>query len=161
MQNEIRSKLQLELNKEITEETQVVYILSRVRKILEIDKRKKHYKILKFYCDWALHAEIDNVDPIRKTIDNIIAGSDSAIINLVMAFNNFHIEFRKFLQEYGFSTSIYHEKINKEIFNNLLSQIYTDTPLIIKTTTKKKIIWKAGLGANTGGGAFRIDRIKS
>ena len=38
MRNDIKAKLQIELNKKIQGEPQVVYILSRVRKIIEIDK---------------------------------------------------------------------------------------------------------------------------
>ncbi len=41
MRNDVREKLQTELNKKIEGEPQVVYILSRVRKMLEIDGKGK------------------------------------------------------------------------------------------------------------------------
>ena len=50
---EILEKLQKELNREIRDECQVIYILSRIRKILEISDERSKYKMLNFYCNWA------------------------------------------------------------------------------------------------------------
>ena len=44
MRNDIKGKLGVELGKDIEGEPQVIYILSRIRKILEIDKNKKKNK---------------------------------------------------------------------------------------------------------------------
>ena len=58
-QIEIIEKLDKELRRDIKEECQVVYILSRVRKILEIKNQNEKYKLLKFYCNWTLHSKLD------------------------------------------------------------------------------------------------------
>jgi len=46
---QIIDKLNTELLKGIKNEPQVVYILSRIRKLLEIREEKDKYKLLNFY----------------------------------------------------------------------------------------------------------------
>lgn len=157
MRNDIREKLQIELNKKIEGEPQVVYILSRVRKMLEIDGKQKEaeYNKLKFYCDWALHSQIDNVNAVRDILDGIIARKGGAGADLAMQFNTFHEEFKRFLQEYGLSTIIYDSEENRFFFEMHLSQIYADTPLVVDK--KIKISWFGQLGERSFGGSFKIE----
>jgi len=60
MKNEIRDKLQAELSSSIGSESQVVYLLVEVRKLIEqmSGEEGKEWATLKLYCDWALHARI-------------------------------------------------------------------------------------------------------
>lgn len=58
-QLEILEKLNKEFGRDINEECQVVYILSRIRKILEIKNQKEKYKLLNLYCNWSLHSKLD------------------------------------------------------------------------------------------------------
>ncbi len=140
---------------------QVVYIFSRIRKLIEIDGVKKEYKVLKFYCDWALHAEIEDMDAVKDIIDRILAGDKETIMHFVLAFNGFHRAFIKFLAAYKCTHSIYDKPFTTHAFNKLLSQIYTDTPLIIKTTQKTKIIWKGIADESTSnyGGSIKVEKI--
>ena len=152
MTNDIINKLQLELNKEIKEESQVVYILSRIRKILELDKKEKKYKKLKFYCDWALHAEIENVAPIKEVLDGVKKADAQAQFDFI-THEPFQTEFNNFLSEYSLVTNIYKTAITVNVFNRLLRSIYSDTPLVIKTVRKTKIILKeVGVG-----GVYQIE----
>ena len=157
MRNDIREKLQTELRKKIEGEPQVVYILSRVRKMLEIDGKQKEdeYKKLKFYCDWALHSQINNVGAVRDILDGIIARKGGAGADLAMQFGTLHEDFKKFLQEYGLSTTIYDSEENRFFFEMHLSQIYADTPLIIDN--KIKISWFGQFGERSLGGSFKIE----
>lgn len=54
----IVQKLQDELTSQIERESQVVYILVEVRKLLEISNLKDQYVVLQFFCDWALHTKL-------------------------------------------------------------------------------------------------------
>jgi hypothetical protein len=156
MRNEIQRKLQVELNKTIEGEPQVVYILSRIRKMLEIDGKQKEreYAKLKFYCDWALHPSINNVGAVREILDGVVARETRAGANLTMQFKLFHEEFKKFMQEHGLSTTIYDSQENKFQFEKNLSQIYADTPLIIDG--KIEIRWYSQAGENSFGGSFKV-----
>lgn len=142
MKADIKEKLRQAFLKDYFEESDVVYILSRIRKILEIDGKKAKYKKLKFYCDWALHAEIDNIDPISDELMNF--PDDLLDSHNFLAYKGFHKEINIFLKEYNIQTNIYKNFENLLNFSQKLTDIYSDTPLIVKSTKKKKIIIKGG-----------------
>lgn len=75
MEQEIIRKLTEELNKGITTEAQVVYLLAEIRKLLERQQARDHsdYKYLKFYCDWALHTRLTG-----RMAQEILTAMDSA-----------------------------------------------------------------------------------
>ena len=157
MRNDIRDKLQIELNKKIEGEPQVVYILSRVRKMLEIDGKEKEteYNKLKFYCDWALHPAINNVGAVRDILDGIVARKGESGADLTMKFETFHQEFKRFIKEYGLSTIFYDSDENRFYLEMYLSQIYADTPLIIDG--KIKVSWFGQAGERSFGGSFKVE----
>jgi hypothetical protein len=55
----ILRKLETLLNTGITAETEVVYLMSGLRKLLEQQQAKKQYKYLTFHCDWTLHSKLE------------------------------------------------------------------------------------------------------
>lgn len=148
MRNDIKEKLQSVLNKETLEETDAIFILSRIRKLLEIDGNKKDFKVLNFYCNWALHAQIEDVDPISETLRK--PGENA--ISLIHLFIDFDKELKKFLDSHGIQTNIFTNRETLIKFHNLLTKVYTDTPLILKTNGKKKITFRkeGSFGENSG-----------
>jgi len=157
MRNDIKEKLQTELDKQIKGEPQVVYILSRVRKILEIDRKEEQYKKLKFYCDWALHSEINNVGAVKDLLYGIIAKDNKMEMDFIVRFDTFHNELKKFLSKNGLSSAMYDSKENVFSFNKFLSAIYSDTPLIVDH--KIKVVWKGRIGGNSPGDIFKVESI--
>lgn len=138
MKINILEKLRNVLNEDISNEIQVVYVLSRTRKILEIDKKKPKYEILNFYCDWALHSKIDRFKDdglmnsiLQKFIDDPTSG--------FLDFKDFHKSFKEFLKEYELETMIYKDTNSLYIFNKILCDIYKDSPLILYIKKGKKI----------------------
>ena len=121
--SEIEQKLQDALNEEITREDQVIYILSRIRKILELKKKiegfSEKFKYLNFYCNLALHSEIND--------NNIIPEYFHIEANLKL--DHFWNIFYSFLNETGFSSESISDKTG---FEKILCNIYSDTPLKIK-----------------------------
>ena len=71
-------KIENELKKDMQEECQVVYILSRIRKILEADRAAQsvgaamEYQLLWFYCNWVLHYVMDK-DSTQKLLTQFFA----------------------------------------------------------------------------------------
>jgi hypothetical protein len=49
-----------------TTERSVVHLLAQIRKVLECTKTGSQYEWLRFYCDWALHSEMNR--KLAKTI---------------------------------------------------------------------------------------------
>ena len=148
MKNDIKEKLQSVLNKENFKETDVIYILSRIRKLLEIDGNRKDYKVLNFYCNWALHAQIEDVDSISKPLQK----PGENVISLFHLFTDFDKELKKFLGDHDIQTSIFTNRETLIKFHHLLTEIYTDTPLILKTISKKRITFRKeeSFGKNSG-----------
>jgi hypothetical protein len=64
----IVEKLQQELDKGITCEAQLVYVLVEIRKLLEITHRAEKYPALSFHRDWALHSRMDRAGALRIRI---------------------------------------------------------------------------------------------
>lgn len=137
----IQEKLKAVLRKNSFNEVDVVYILSRIRKILEIDNKEKKYKKLKFFCDWALHKQIDNTDPVSEDLQNF---DDTIVVHKFLQYEQFDKEFKRFLSEYKIDTDIYSNLKSRLEFHQLLIEIYSDTPVIVKTIKKRKITIKKG-----------------
>ncbi|OGH27509.1 MAG: hypothetical protein A3C27_02395 [Candidatus Levybacteria bacterium RIFCSPHIGHO2_02_FULL_39_36] len=145
MQNDIRSKLSEELTKEFKYESQIVYILSRVRKLLEIEGKKRKYRVLNFYCNWSLHSKIERTDPVGRILKEFIerVGERHNFI--------FHTEFiselNQFLNEHELP-SLGRNKIDK--FIALLTETISDTPLEVVLGTKYTIVLKQNLSEGMG-----------
>ncbi len=155
MVNDIIEKLRIEFEKLITEEVQVIYILSRIRKILEIDGKEKKYKKLKFYCDWSLHSQIDNIDPIKELLGIVVSGEPHEASDF-FNYKPLDEELKQFLQEYNISSKIYESNKNERLFKEILTRIYSDTPLVIKNVKKTKITIHEVVVKNTRGIGFSI-----
>lgn len=54
----ICEKMQRLINAGITQESQVVYLLTCIRKVFEQEEADTQQDLMKFYCDWALHAKL-------------------------------------------------------------------------------------------------------
>lgn len=144
MKNDTRLKLQKELDKNISQESEVIYVLLQIRKILETDKKEKEYRKLKFFCDWALHSQIDYIDPVKEIAEGLAEpiGIESKfsknahddILNMRSLFK----ELRKFFDDHSFETSIFKSKISQSNFRDILWHIYSETPLIVKKNNKNK-----------------------
>lgn len=133
----IKEKLQTILLKKTFEETDVVYVLSRIRKILEIDNVEKKYKKLKFYCNWALHKQIDDADPVLDELPELTEKGlrESELITL----KTFYVSLKSFLNEYKLRTDIYD---NPKLFNQFsekLLDIFEDTPIVLKKIKKREL----------------------
>lgn len=74
MINKVKYKLQISLRKKlkVNDEAQVVYIISLIRKIIEIERTQVQYKTLKAYSDWALHSKNDSNKGIQDILNDFV-----------------------------------------------------------------------------------------
>lgn len=141
-EKEITDKLQKELEKEITEESQVVYILSRIRKKLETNKLKSRYRFLNFFCNWALHARIDRTEPVADILREFIDGKNFDFIR----FKHLAVDLSQFIEQFNLSSKIL-EPTNFRNFTNILAEICADTPVEVYPQEKRIItIKRVGFG---------------
>ena len=104
----------------VSEESDVVYIMSEIRKILEHEKdhwKNGSFTIVHFYCDWMAHTEKDAItetikaimdimyDDAKKTIESNGRISPDSIAKFAYM-KNLQDELRVFLKNYNINTAI-------------------------------------------------------
>jgi len=147
----IIEKLEHVLTDQVENECQVIYILTRMRKILEINDQKKEYGVVNFYSDWALHPKLTHANTtsfialkFEPHID--VAKSSHDIAKLLKSTNpgffkldDLKNEFKLFCEEYGLSTKIFDVEDNWHDFMRLLLEIIKDCPIVIKNSKIKQM----------------------
>ena len=105
MKDQLKDKIENTLRKTQKEESDIVYLMVKIRKYLEKDKNKgSRYKILKSYCDWSLHDKITN----NKTCQNILKeteqeyketkGIDPVFMHKILGLDILKLELGSFFQ---------------------------------------------------------------
>lgn len=127
MRSGIISKLKEVIKKNITGELQVVYILTRIGKILEMEGgEERNYPVLKFYRDWSVHTVLD-----RKKHDKVIGILKEFIEkkenrHIFGLHEQFCLELNTFLKKHNLPC------LNKSRLNNFvfyLGKVISDTPI--------------------------------
>ena len=150
MKNEIIEKLALFLKKHslFTEECHVIYFLVEVRKLLEQYNFQNSYKILRFYCNWALHSRIDQTRPfedIVQSLENDRIEKSKTDTHELPTMNDLSIkielmiEIGRFLEEVNLPTDLYNKQKQFLAFEMMLTSILADQPIVFKTGVVKKI----------------------
>ena len=135
---QILDKLSKKLQHPPASEEDVVYILSRIRKILEINLYPKKYTILKFYCNLALHSKINDVPPdVYDKFRDTIKDDDLSADYSILFHAPFHAQLKIFLMDYNLP-NFYDNNFRIADFNKLLYAIYSDTPIIIEEISGRK-----------------------
>ena len=144
MTEEIIRKLTAQLNKGITTEVQVVYLLVGIRKLIERDDQRKQYSNLNFYCDWILHSELDRscvAKEILREFDKAHPLWKSGIdlpqelenkINDISGMDSFEKELTSFLESYGLPP-VAQDVDGWSNFFHLYTQVIQDIPLMVKS----------------------------
>jgi hypothetical protein len=148
-QIEVIEKLNRELKKNIKDECQIIYILSRVRKILEINDQKGKYKLLNLYCNWVLHNKLDRknttvllADLFEQDIDCQKGGKENAIRIKSNHSNFFKLsslkqELGNFFKDHNLSFDLSNK--NWLIFVRLLLEIIKDCPIIFSSNKLRQL----------------------
>lgn len=134
-QIEILEKLKKELNKDIQEESQVVCILSKIRKFLEQTNLQKNYKYIIFYCNWALHSKLERTEPVSDLLREVTVMSEEGV--KFLTFQHFHADLKRFFRENSIQEDILDKQWLK--FTELLIDIYSDTPVEFYPEDKKAL----------------------
>jgi hypothetical protein len=145
---QIVRKLQAEIRSGISKESQVVYILAGIRKIIERENLPpERYFYLKFHCDWTLHAKLSR-KPAQQILSHfnlahiqLLAGeklSPNIEVSKISKMDLFREEISSFLcanSIYDFSKS--HEGWIK--FLLLYARVVEDIPVIIQNDSSAMI----------------------
>ena len=93
-------------------ECRVLCLMAEIRKVLEIDDLDDRFRILKFFCNWALHSAVDRGDiplELLRSITNVVIRHRN-ILRWVpgferMLFPKLRRDFKRFLKEHQVSPS--------------------------------------------------------
>lgn len=144
------SKLTTLITKDNLSESDVVYALSLIRKILERHKERQKFSLLNFYCDWTLHPSItrspSGLEMLKKIQETIIANGSgdplllSGKVTSILSFYTLRKELETFLEEFNLPLDII-KKIEmwaKFIFS--IVEIVREYPLSFSDYKKHKKI---------------------
>lgn len=136
----ICEKIQQTINEGITQESQVVYLLTCIRKVLEQEESNNAPDPIKFYCDWALHTKLEG-PPAQKVLSyfnsahTALQRDEKTLPNEVQDISKFTglvLGIKKFLQNHSITLFEYSSSDwAKFIF--LYASIIEDCPLVIKS----------------------------
>lgn len=125
--NDVKEKLSLALKK-VSNEHDVVFIMSRVRKLIEDDSNRDSDARLKFYCNWALHMELEYTNNIKSILE-----SDNTEERLRFEkLEDFEVEFKAFINRHELT-------IDDDMMSTLkqeYSKIISDASLIYNSPIK-------------------------
>jgi hypothetical protein len=159
---EITRKLAEELDKGITTEVQVVYMLAGVRKLIERDNVEDQYPDLRFHCDWVLHSSMD-----RAAAKAILRQFDAAHpllrdgmelrklpaelrgeIDRISNMTSFEEELARFLAVYGLPALTKNHQDGWPHFLHLYTKVIEDIPLTVSLPAAARKKAKQGLPDN-------------
>jgi len=144
----ILGKLRQALAQGISEESQAVYILVEIRKLIELTDQSRDFETLHFYCSWAVHTKMT-----KKVANSMLEKFDEAHpllkdhglrelpremykeIQEMTAMRRFHQQLRDFLGRYEFDRRIVENQWTA--FLRLYASIIEDCPLTVKGESQK------------------------
>lgn len=134
---DIKSKIKLKLDKERLEESDVVYLLIEIGKLIELTNTKDRYASLWFYRNWIAHSQIDKqtafIKDLKSKLEKINLEKGQAI-SAIFGFASF-IDLKINLIQF-FSQEIESQLLSEESFfesfQRSLVQVLADVPIKIK-----------------------------
>jgi len=141
MEDQIVAKIRREIERGITTESQAVYLLVEIRKLLERDHTgSKRYDSIKLYSDWVVHVALDRrqAQEIVKLADTLypklitetLTEPEKAQFSNLFSLNAFREELAQFLQTKNI------QPMSDEGWNSFLASflnVIEDCPLLCKT----------------------------
>ena len=149
MEDVLIDKIKKTLGKSSMEESDIVYLTVKIRKLLYKLNLNSEYKTLKSYCDWALHDRISKnktcqeiLGEVEKQYKKAKTGNNFPDLALGIRFyelEEFKAELNLFLNRFEVQHNLLDEKtwIN---FRRLFVENLTDCP--IEPSRKNKLIEK-------------------
>lgn len=140
-QKEILEKLKSKFASVPQDEEDIVFILSRVRKILDQDGHglESKYGILRFYSNLALHTHIDKVpEALGKELKSV--HDNQSPYHPLYGYNDLHSQLQAFMKEYQLPDFYENSGFIGDKFTALLNSVYSDTPITVHAVKKYQVL---------------------
>ena len=144
MKDALIRKIQHVLDRRITNEMQVVYLLVELRKLM--DQEAYQDAILRMLCNWAVHTNLgkrgDGSTLILAEFDDFIAELKEqkklAADRAHMSFGTFREALTRCLEHFGLSARFAHSLEGWKRFFSLYSSIVSECPIVF-TASKREL----------------------
>jgi hypothetical protein len=143
-QSSIVQKLSDEFKEELEHESQVVYILVEIGKMLEQDDAQTVYSTINFYRNWVVHAKLERHPLAVELLDlfdqYICSGQEvSERLKALLKSLTLRIELREYLRSHSLVAPFCEDDVKWKSFVKILARVILDVPLTVndKTTIKK------------------------
>jgi len=110
------------------DEYQLVYVLTKIRKLIELKQLGNNYPFLRFYCNWALHPKLDQVSTTNIVWDYIKPDSTPSKSAKFDRFEKFFDELDCFCGQE--CTATFNKKLTNRIIV-ILQRTFMDSPLVV------------------------------
>ena len=144
MTNDILEKLRTVLSDGNWTEVSAVFVLTKIRKLLELADGQPTQPQLRFFCDWILHTRLD-----RQGAENILREFDALMepyvarnmsdfkvqadaLEGLLSWERLREELRKFLNQRKLPNSVTEDPAVWIRFLDCYIGAITDTPLVVK-----------------------------
>ena len=137
MKPELIHKLAAALSRPIRTESTVVYITVEIRKLMERLESSKCYPVLRLFCNWAVHIELDKGDALKdllgafeEAIESVKSGNDIPLaFRRRLSLSTFRSEFQAFLNATKLPSKVVDDDDRWNEFLTLYSSVVSDCPL--------------------------------
>lgn len=136
---EIIERLSKKLESVPKSEEDIIFILSKVRKILELNHHPDKYSVLNFYCNLALHSKIDKPIPKILSDELIRVHENLEAYHPFIGYSDLHNQLIEFISEYNLPNFYNLPDYNRSNLTNLLNAIYHNTPVIVKVIKEYEV----------------------
>jgi hypothetical protein len=143
--HQIVDKLRLEFKQPIVAESQVVYILVEIGKLLEHGNKKKDFPTINFYRNWAVHTRLDRsdfADALVRNFDDFIADSSVVMLDCFQKLlkpESLRSELRSFCEYFQLEFPPCSDGLLWKNFVKYLARVLDETPLQCYPQNSKKL----------------------
>ncbi len=115
MEREIARKIRAEVTRGVKKESDVVYLLVQIRKLMDISNSRQQYESLRMYSDWVVHIELNGPTAIK-----IVQKAEEYLPTILHA--RLTEEQRKEFERL-FSLEVFHEELNSFLDANRIPML--------------------------------------
>lgn len=139
MEDELLTKMHGRIDAGITCEEDLLFLLVKMRKLLERKELKRDYPVLLFYCDWSVHAVMDRhgardmVRRVDELIDRYLDGNRDTLreVAALLSLDGLRSEIRRFCGQFGLPPYVVTDDDTWNRFRELFVRNISDCPLIL------------------------------
>lgn len=140
MEDELLAKMRRRIEVGVACEEDLLFLLVKMRKLLERKKLEEDFPVLLFYCDWSVHATMDRqrakqmLQLVDELIDRHRNGNTDALREtaLLLSLAGLRVEIAKFCKKFDLPLYLISDEDAWDRFRRFFVENISDCALILK-----------------------------